>query len=308
MSPNSSRVSENPLQLKRLHSNLIENFEGKQELWEGWKKNFLFVANACNWSEDERLLMLRTHIRGSAVSAIQNLPESTLSSYVAILEALDARYGSSNESTKKRLRTELSTIKQLEDEDLETFGDRVYSMTVAAHPATLSERDIQCFAVDAFFGGCIDKNAAFLAGLVECHTIRDAVDKVKAIQVQSLRTGSKLVNRQVSFGAERRPSYTYDHYGRDSSRKRDSRRRDEHRDDKYERRRCERRDSQDYSYRPKRDHNYQSKQASPTRRDGYRNLSKGPSPGRSHRDEGKSHSPSNGQPQNSSSSPLNYQQ
>ena len=71
----------------------------------------------------------------------------------------------SNESTKKRLRSELSTIKHLENEYLETFGDRVYAMTVAANPATLSERDIECFAVDAFFGGCKDRNAAFLAGL-----------------------------------------------------------------------------------------------------------------------------------------------
>ena len=40
---------------------------------------------------------------------------------------------------------------------------------------------------------------------MDCRTIRDAVDRVKAIQVQSLRTGSKLVSRQVSFGADQVP-------------------------------------------------------------------------------------------------------
>ena len=223
----------NANQTRKLQSSLIENFEGDSQLWEGWKKNFLFVAEACEWSPAERLLMLRTHIRGNAVKAIQNLSDTILQDYQAIINALETRYGASRESTKTRLRAELSTIKQLETEDLETFSDRVHALTLSAHPPTLEDEYIQRYAVDAFLAGCKDRSAAFFAATSNPTNIRDAVDQVKAVQVHGARTGSKLVARQVSFEGDGHSSrqssrsplrcYTcngYGHLARDCANKR----------------------------------------------------------------------------------------
>ena len=184
---------------KKLQSNLIENFEGKGMFWEGWKKNFKFVADACEWDDEDRLLMLRTHLRGGALSAVQNLTDDVLGDWEAILNTLDARYGSSKPSTKNRLRAELQAIKQKDEEELEAFADRVFALAVNAHPDYVRDTDLQSYAVDAFLNGCKDRNAGFLAGVVPPRSITDAVDQVKAIQVSSSRTGTKLISRQVSF-------------------------------------------------------------------------------------------------------------
>ena len=185
---------------RKLQTNLIENFEGNAMVWQGWKKNFSFVAEACAWTDAEKLLMLRTHLRGSAMTVVQNLSEEVLGDHQAIMDALDARYGSTKPSTKNRLRAELQAIKQLESENLETFADRVFALAVNAHPNYVREEDLQGYAVDAFLNGCKDKNAGLLANVVPPRTISDALDQVKAIQLSSARNGSKLVNRQVSFG------------------------------------------------------------------------------------------------------------
>jgi hypothetical protein len=134
-------------------NNLLEKFDGNPQQWNTWKTTFIFVSEACNWSEEEKLLMLRTHLRGTALNALQNLSEVDLHNCGRIIQALDARYGSSSESTKTRLRAELSSIKQLETEDLDTFADRVYALTLQAHMPNLDERQAQCYAVDAFLSG-----------------------------------------------------------------------------------------------------------------------------------------------------------
>ena len=68
------------------------------------------------------------------MSAVQNLTDDVLEDLEAILNALDARYGSSKPSTKNRLQAELQDIKKKDGEELETFADRVFALTVNAHP------------------------------------------------------------------------------------------------------------------------------------------------------------------------------
>ena len=132
------------------------------------------------------------------MTVIQNLSEEILGDHQAIMDALDARYGSSKPATKNRLRAELQAIRQMETEDLETFADRVFALTVNAHPNYVREEDLQSYAVDAFLNSCEDRNAGLLANVVPPRTISDALDQVKAIQLSSARTGSNLVTRQVS--------------------------------------------------------------------------------------------------------------
>ena len=175
---------------RKLQSSLIDNFEGSGNHWEGWKRNFIFVAEACNWTDKEILLMLRTHLKGDAMSAIQYLPDVVLLDWEAILDTLDARYGSSKASTKNRLRSELYTISQKNSEELEAFADRVYALVVNAYPAYFREVDLQSYmlyAVNAFLNGCKDQIASLLASIVPPKTIMDAVDQVKAIQASSNR-------------------------------------------------------------------------------------------------------------------------
>ena len=168
---------------RKLQSSLIDNFEGSGNHWEGWKRNFIFVAEACNWTDKEILLMLRTHLKGDAMSAIQYLPDVVLLDWEAILDTLDARYGSSKASTKNRLRSELYTISQKDSEELEAFADRVFALVVNAYPDYFSQVDLQGYAVDAFLRGCKDQDTSFLCSIVPPKTIMDAVDQVKAIQV-----------------------------------------------------------------------------------------------------------------------------
>ena len=122
------------------------------------------------------------------MSAIQYLSDAVLLDWEAILDILDARYGSSKASTKNRLRSELYTVSQKDSEELDAFADRVYALVVNAYPDYFKEVDLQGYAVDAFLKGCKDQIASLLASIVPPKTIMDAVDQVKVIQASSNRS------------------------------------------------------------------------------------------------------------------------
>ena len=75
---------------------------------------------------------------------------------------MQERFGKVDNATKAILRSELRFIKQLEGDELEIFADRVYAMTMDAHPLETDPGQLQLYAVESFLQGCTDGNSAWL--------------------------------------------------------------------------------------------------------------------------------------------------
>ena len=99
------------------------------------------------------------------------------------------------------MRRELQCTKQLEGEDIETFADRVYALTLKGYPEA-GECTVQSLAVDFFIQGCKDKTAAWNAVERSPTTLPEAVQYVKTATTNAKLLGvrvSSYTARQVTF-------------------------------------------------------------------------------------------------------------
>ena len=181
------------------HAKLLDKFDGKVGSWENWFHKFEITADMCKWSDASRLFMLTNALTRSALTAHRNLLKSSRSDYHALVNALQERFGKTDSATKAILRTELYCMKQIEGEELEEFADRVYALTMDAHPPETSPAQLQIYAVESFLQGCKDTNSAWLTTTVKNPTtITDAVNQMKLAQSSSRRMKMKLAVRSLS--------------------------------------------------------------------------------------------------------------
>jgi hypothetical protein len=181
------------------HAKLVDKFEGRVGEWENWFHKFQLTATLCKWKEADKLFLLTNALTGTALTTHRNLPGPTTLNYHDLVNALKERYGKTDTATKAVLRAELACIKQKEGEELENFADRVYALTMDAHPADTHPDQLQLYAVEAFLGGCSDKNSAWLTCNVRNPTsIPEAVNQMKLAQSSSKRMGMKYAVRYIS--------------------------------------------------------------------------------------------------------------
>ena len=181
------------------YAKLVDKFEGKVGTWENWFHKFEITAEMCQWSDENKLFMLTNALTGSALTAHRNLPKYATSTYESAVTALTERFGKVDKATKSVLRAELACIKQTEGEALENFADRVYSLTMDAHPPNTSPEQLQIYAVESFLSGCLDKNSAWLTCNVKNPvTINEAVNQMKLAQSSSKRMGMKYAVRCIA--------------------------------------------------------------------------------------------------------------
>ena len=181
------------------HAKLLDKFDGKVGSWENWFHKFELTAEMCKWTDASKLFMLTNALTKSALTAHRNLPKSSCSDYQALVDALQERFGKTDSATKAVLRSELYCIKQMEGEELEEFADRVYSLTMDAHPPETTPAQLQLYAVESFLQGCKDSNSAWLTTTVKNPaTITEAVNQMKLAQSSSRRMKMKLAVRSLA--------------------------------------------------------------------------------------------------------------
>lgn len=78
----------------------IENFEGKVYEWDNWFHKFSFMANNCNWTDQEKLFKLTLSLTGNALTAHRNLLPTITNDYEQLCQALKQRYCRHDKATK----------------------------------------------------------------------------------------------------------------------------------------------------------------------------------------------------------------
>ena len=116
------------------------------------------------------------------------------------MNALDSRYGSKRPFVITSLRSNLSVIRQEEEEHLETFGDRVLTLPRRAYQGITPELN-QALAIPAFPRGIKDKIAGEEAmQFGKPRTVVEAVEQVIHLQCTARAVGkSPYSTRQVVF-------------------------------------------------------------------------------------------------------------
>ena len=174
----------------------LYNFDGKVGEWDNWYHQFEFLATHYDWDDPERLVRL--------VSAHRSFSKIACNTYAHCIAALQERCGSRRHALIITRRAELSTVRQEDEESMEGFGDRVYTLTNQAYPFLVNDPTLlQSLAVPAFLKGLRDRNAAQEAmKFRDPKSIQEAVVTITHTQGASRILGNRGVStaRQVCFG------------------------------------------------------------------------------------------------------------
>ena len=181
----------------------LDKFDGKVGKWNNWYHQFEFLATHYNWDDRERLVRLVSCLKGPALRAHRSFSQRARNTYAHCIAALQERYGSRRYALIITRRAELSTVRQEEGENMERFGDRVYTLTNQAYPFLVNDPTLlQSLAVPAFLKGLRDRNAAQEAmKFRDPKSIQEAVVTITHTQGASRIFGNWRVPtaRQASF-------------------------------------------------------------------------------------------------------------
>ena len=181
----------------------LDKFDGKVGEWDNWYHQLEFLANYYNWDDRERLVRLLSCLKGPALTGYRIFSQKARNTYAHCIAAFQERYGSRRHALIITRRAELSTVRQEEGENMERFGDRVYTLTNQAYLFLINDPTLlQSLAVLAFLKGLRDRNAAQVAmKFRKPKSIQEAVVTITHTQGASRIFGNRGVPtaRQVSF-------------------------------------------------------------------------------------------------------------
>ena len=179
----------------------LDKFDGKVGEWDNWYHKFEFHATHNIWDDRERLVRLVSCLKGPALTAHRSFSQTARNTYAHCIAALQERYGSRRPALIITLRAELSTVRHEEGESMETFGDRVYTLTNQAYPFLVNEPTLlQSLAVPAFLKGLRDRNAAQEAMMFrDPKSIQETITHIQGASCIFGNRGAPTV-RHVSFG------------------------------------------------------------------------------------------------------------
>ena len=142
-------------------------------------------------------------LKAFALTAHRSFSQRARTIYAHCIAALHEIYGSRRHALIITRRAELSTVRQEEGENMERFGDRVYTLTNQAYSFLVNDSTLlQSLAVPAFLNGFRDRNAAQEAmKFGDPKSIQEAVVTITHTQGASRIFGNRRVPtaRQVSF-------------------------------------------------------------------------------------------------------------
>ena len=129
---------------------------------------------------------------------MQNRPSRVRKNYRAIISELKKRYGAKDPPAT--VRKQMYCAKQLVEESLEEFSDRVLQLAQEGYPHA-GRAMLQDIAVDVFIRGLSDRRLAELVIEQDPKTVEKALQYAKRSMYNMRSLGSKsiLSGRQVSF-------------------------------------------------------------------------------------------------------------
>lgn len=175
-------------------------FDGKKE-WKPYFMQFSHIANKYKWDKQQKLDKLIECLRDKALKFVSTRQEAVQKDFDLLTEKLNQRFG--NKDLPHTIRRQLQEIKQLADESIEEFSEKIQEMAADGYINT-PEHVIETISVDAFLKGCLDKKAALFAMEKNPSTIDQALQYVKSsIHNQKILLGYKKPEvKRVQFSEE----------------------------------------------------------------------------------------------------------
>ena len=189
------------------HPPKMEFFYGdptRDTVWSAYLAKFERQANRCAWSEDKKLYRLFDCLSGTALEFANKC--SGRDSYDTLVKELTQRFDLKD--PPMAARHNLNSIKQNEDESIESFLQRV--MTVATDGFELADKTLfQNVATEAFLKGCRHKDAAMVVLNESPKNIQAACQRIKNIVANKKAVYGSRVSfqeRQFTLDEEKRVS------------------------------------------------------------------------------------------------------
>ncbi|MES9884990.1 MAG: hypothetical protein ABW185_29455, partial [Sedimenticola sp.] len=170
-------------------------------------ETFLFqfsrVAKRRGWGSPKKANSLVDLLVGDALDYAKRLDDSVLSNFGTLKRCLTERF--STKLNPKTARKELTLARQLEDESLDDYAQRLVNLAQDAY-CDLSQSDLSQVTVECFLRGLTDKAAAMYVLGEDPQSVRGALRAVKEYQANNRaiygQTTKPLKQRNVTFSGE----------------------------------------------------------------------------------------------------------
>ena len=163
---------------------------GKDDSWRNFHYQFERQATQLGWNREKMGDRLIDCLDGQALGYVVRMG---IHDYHEVVTALKERFECRDPPSVARRK--VVTSKQREEESLQDFGQRVYFLTLDAHPTAKTETHNQ-IAVDIFLRGCRSKRAAEVVIDKNPATVQEAI-------AQMIQTDA---NHQAIYGLAGKPS------------------------------------------------------------------------------------------------------
>lgn len=125
----------------------LYTFHGDSRKWKVFVFQFKEIARASRWNNKIKFEKLLSSLRENAIEFVFKRPKAERRDYHALVKTLKRRYGQTDSAAS--YRKSLSLIKQTDDEDLDTFSERVEELITYGFP-NLEGSAIDELAIDYF--------------------------------------------------------------------------------------------------------------------------------------------------------------
>jgi hypothetical protein len=180
----------------------LPKLQGRVGEWENFEFQFDMMADLYDWDEELKLTNLKACLSNTAVSFVRTLPIENRNNYYLLRKCLKQRFQGAERPDL--LRKDLHDIKQLVDETVDEFADRIHNLTSIAFQ-DIGPAGISMLGTEYFIRGVRDRTAAYEAAKENPETIQQALAAIKnaaALQKTILGRAHIPSARQVTFSEE----------------------------------------------------------------------------------------------------------
>ena len=172
---------------RRNNPNIINKppvFDGHSLSWESFKSMFEMRAEALSWNEQERFLNMRMCLAGKAVEYFIKLEDQgKCDTYHDFIRRMELRF--SHKDDPATVRMQFSNLRQMLDESLEDWGERVMTLAYQAFSG-LDAAFVEHEMVNRFCAGLYDKDAAQFVMNSTPTSMEDALRRVRRYQENAI--------------------------------------------------------------------------------------------------------------------------
>ena len=147
----------------------MPTFSGEENDWESFIYQFDRIAARQGWDTAKKGSRLIDCLSGCALDYVV---KHQLSGYCELVRCLERRFNVKDPPSAARRQVSLAS--QTEDESIEEFSQRIYSLTVDAYPKA-RRSTVDDIAVEAFLKGCRDKPSAEVTLDKEPRSVEEAL-------------------------------------------------------------------------------------------------------------------------------------